>query len=104
MAPMATTDDLLEVNTLLASGQVLEALAQLPKPIVHFNAHERGPLPCLCKRCVDSIGEVVRVRDTDFILDAAIGGRHFLLYWVPIAIRSDRAQIRQRVATQLRSR
>lgn len=101
---MSIADGLSELDTLLAIGDVIKALKQLPKGMSHLNAHEQGTLPCLCKRCVGSIAESVRVQEMDFILDGAAGADHFLLYWVPNAVASDRDEIRQCVARRLRSR
>jgi hypothetical protein len=99
--PRTLTDD--DVKLLLAAGPIAGASANASanapvtsapaaKKIYHLNAHEKGPLPCLCAKCFSSAGERVVASGAAFVRREAHAKDRVLYYWLPeAAIESEKA-------------
>lgn len=89
--PRALTDA--DATLLLAAvappGGAYRTPAQPDAPsetrIYHLNAHESGPLPCLCKKCLEKAGERIVVDGETFLRREAHAKGRVLYYWLPEA-------------------
>jgi hypothetical protein len=61
----------------------MPAAVTAPAKIYHLNAHEAGPLPCLCARHLASAGERVVVDGEAFVRREARAKDRVLYYWLP---------------------
>ncbi len=77
--------------------------------LVHLNAHETGPVPCLCRNCIDTAPEQVTLSSSSpasnaitLIRKRAEAKGAFLWYWQPQGIDAER--VRRAVEARLASR
>ncbi len=92
--PRTLTDADVKLLLAVAGGAAPPAAAGPPAPakIYHLNAHEKGPLPCLCAKCLASAGERVEVDGEAFVRREARAKGRVLYYWLPEgAVLSEKA-------------
>ncbi len=73
--------------------------------IYHLNAHEKGPLPCLCAKCLANAGERIVVDGEAFVRREARAKSRVLYYWLPeVSLGSEKSvrfEIERRMKTRL---
>jgi hypothetical protein len=104
-------------RALEADDRPAEAVALLQQGLIHFNAHEPGLLPCLCRRCIVPGDRRTTVAGSTFHRDFVVAegqprGR-VLFFWIPQELVEPRGQndqsrqrrrVRRSVLAGLRSR
>ncbi len=107
--PRTLTDD--DVKILLAvaaPGAPMPAGAAAPPPaakkIYHLNAHEPGPLPCLCVKCLAKAGDRVVVDGEAFVRREATAKDRILHYWLPEASLPSEKAVRYAVEKRMQSK
>lgn len=89
-------------------GAPLPAGAAAPPPaadkIYHLNAHETGPLPCLCMKCLAKAGDRVVVDGEAFVRREATAKDRILYYWLPEASLPQEKAVRFAVEKRMRSK
>lgn len=71
----------------------------------HLNAHEKsGPVPCLCRKCIDTAPESVTVGALALTRERAEAKGCFLWYWIPESLSEDREAVRRAVESRLHAR
>jgi hypothetical protein len=100
-----------------ADDRPAEAVALLQQGLIHFNAHEPGLLPCLCRRCIVPGDRRATANGSAFLRDFVVAegkprGR-VLFFWIPRELVDTSAQddqsrqrrrVRRSVLAGLRSR
>src|SRR5580692_11199042 len=94
--PRTLTNADVKILLAVAGGAALPAAAApgppAPSKVYHLNAHEKGPLRCLCAKCLASAGERVEVEGEAFVRREARAKGRVLYYWLPEgAVRSEKA-------------
>lgn len=98
-----------------ADDRPAQAVALLQQGLIHFNAHEPGLLPCLCRRCIVPDHRQTSAAGNEFERDFVVAegsprGR-VLFFWVPDELvkgqdqnSAQRRRMRRSVLAGLRSR
>jgi hypothetical protein len=87
-----------------AQGQRDDAAAVLA-PLVNLTGHDNdAQLPCLCKKCLPLAGPTADAQGMAFRRTWAVVGTRVLHFWMLADQDSERAGIRQSVASALRQR
>jgi hypothetical protein len=90
--PRTLTDDDVKLLLAAAGGTVPAAPSPPPGKLYHLNAHESGPLPCLCQKCLPKAPERVVVAGEAFVRREATAKGRVVYYWLPEAsIPSEKA-------------
>jgi hypothetical protein len=81
-----------------------EDLARLLGRLRNMTAHEEGPLPCLCKKCLDI--NVVSVEDggAKYRRGYAIEDGRVLYYWMPEEVAGEALAIAKGVRANMKKR
>lgn len=102
--PRALTDA--DVTLLLAAGTPGAALpaaaAPTPGRVYHLNMHEKGPLPCLCAKCLDQAGERVVVDGEAFVRREARAKDRVLYFWLPEASLAAEKAVRHDIERRMK--
>jgi hypothetical protein len=103
--PRALTDGdvklLLSVGT---PGAAMPADALAPAKIYHLNAHEAGPLPCLCAIHLAAAGERVVVDGEAFVRREARAKDRVLYYWLPEVSAPSEKAVRLAIERRMRTK
>ncbi len=78
------------------------APAAPPGKLYHLNAHESGPLPCLCQKCLPKAGERVVVDGEAFVRREATAKGRVLYYWLPEASVGSEKAVRAGVERRMK--
>ncbi len=98
--PRALTED--DVKLLLSA---LGGAAPPPSErIWHLNAHESGPLPCLCKKCLPKAPERVEVDGVAFVRQQASAKDRILYYWLPEVSVPQQKAVRVAVEKRMKAK
>lgn len=81
-----------------------ESVALLREKLSHFNAHEPGGLPCLCRRCMDVEEASAVAQGKDFTRDFTVAEGRVLFYWRPAELDQRAEVVRRSVNAGLRAR
>ncbi len=84
-------------------GRHAEAVQTLVGAYVILNAHGRGALPCLCKRCL--VADAARVElagGEKYRREFVVAERRALFFWVPEGLDEEAARVRASVRTAMR--
>ena len=74
-------------------------------PRVNLTAHdERGPLPCLCRRCLPTSGERAEAGGLTFLRDRVELPDQELYYWLPEELAASQKEVARSVQGALRAR
>jgi hypothetical protein len=98
--PRTLTDD--DVKLLL--GATTGAAAPPSERIWHLNAHESGPLPCLCKKCLAKAPERTEVDGTAFVRREATAKDRILYYWLPETSVAEQKAVRYAIEQRMRAK
>lgn len=71
---------------------------------IHLNAHDLGPLPCLCKACLAGELHAASTDGTGFVRDFAIAEGRILYFWLPETLNTQRKRVVGSVASNMRLR
>ena len=106
LARSADSPDLRErtARALTGENRHVEAVATLCARFAHFNAHEPGALPCLCRLCLRPDESRTTLRGTEFIRDFTVASGRVLFFWVPADLRDQARAIERSVNAELRAR
>lgn len=96
--PRALTDGDVALFLGLAGG------AAPTKKAYHLNAHEAGPLPCLCKKCFAAAPERVEVGGESFVRREARAKDRVLYHWLPESLVASEKAVRLGVENRMRLR
>ena len=91
-------------RALVAAGRPAEAVAVLQAGFIHFNAHEPGSLPCLCRRCIVGDQVTTEAQEMTFRRDFVTASGRVLWYWMPEDLVPEKRRVRRSVEVGLRSR
>ncbi len=99
----------LQTPRALATGDValLRAAGGAPPEEVRINltAHDdRGPLPCLCRRCLPASGERAEAGGLSFVRDRAVLPGRELHYWLPEELLPSQKEVAKSVQGSLLAR
>lgn len=70
-------------RALEAEGKVRDGYQLLIDTLTNLTAHEAGPLPCLCKRCIKPSENTCEAKGLSFYREFAIAQGRVLFFWVP---------------------
>ncbi|WP_375772194.1 hypothetical protein NR798_15335 [Archangium gephyra] len=74
-------------------------------PRVNLTAHDaRGPLPCLCRRCLPQSGERASAGGMSFTRSRVEAEGRTLFYWLPEELLPDTGQVAESVRNALAAR
>jgi hypothetical protein len=82
-------------------GQSADAVRVLLERFVNLNGHEEGPLPCLCKGCLEPSAAGASARGQDFFRDYVVAAGRVLFYWAPDELRATDRRVRRSVRAAL---
>ena len=91
-------------RALMRENRHAEAIAVLRTKLAHFNAHEPGALPCLCRRCLRPDEARTTLQGTEFIRDFTVASGRVLFFWLPADLLDQAQQVERSVNAELRSR
>jgi hypothetical protein len=104
--PRTLTDA--DVQLLLSVGTGAAGAAPPTVPttgkIYHLNRHDKGPLPCLCVKCLPNAGERVVVDGEAFVRREAHAKSRVLYYWMPEVLIPTEKAVRFDVERRMRHR
>jgi hypothetical protein len=99
-------DDALRERTARAlerEGRHAESAQTLASAYVLLNAHGRGALPCLCKRCfVAHEARIELASGEKYRREFVVAERRALFFWVPDGLDKEAARVRASVRTAMR--
>lgn len=91
-----------DVRSLLRERQPTEAIELLQKHVRLLARHERGALPCLCRRCIRPELEAFDGASVPFVRDFVIVRGRALFYWMPAELAPRARQVRASMRATLR--
>jgi hypothetical protein len=100
---MADPDPLAEAARLEREG-LYEDLARHLGKLRNLTAHEDGPLPCLCKRCLDPARVSVEDGGAKYRRGYSIAEGRVLYYWMPEEIAEEALAIAKGVRANMKKR
>jgi hypothetical protein len=78
--------------------------APAAEKIYHLNAHEKGPLPCLCVKCLEKAGTRVVASGETFVRKEAHAKSRVLYYWLPESLANTEVNVRYAIEQRMKRR
>lgn len=85
------------------AGRHAEAVEAL-RGLANLTAHDRGPLPCLCRRCLDPLVVECEADGQRFRREFSVVGKRVLYFWLPVELLDDARVVQRSVGAAMRAR